>query len=151
MPVSPQRPHPLPLCRSMRTVAPHPRKTSPRPRLRAAVRCAVPGTRRWAGAATPTQRNTAQAPDRAGRASGASRADTWTFRARFRRALACTTIVAVAGQALLGWLAAIPGRLGGRLFTMNDAEACWRGWQTIRTHGGFGRRYRDPQFGTRAG
>jgi hypothetical protein len=30
---------------------------------------------------------------------------------------------------------------------MNDAEAYWRGWQTTRTHGGFGRRYHDPQFG----
>jgi hypothetical protein len=29
---------------------------------------------------------------------------------------------------------------------MNDAEAYWRSWQTTRTHGGFGRRYHDPQF-----
>jgi hypothetical protein len=31
---------------------------------------------------------------------------------------------------------------------MNDAEANWRSWQITRTHGGLGRRYRDPQFGT---
>ena len=48
----------------------------------------------------------------------------------------------------LGRLAAILRRAGDRLFAMNDAEAGWRGWQTTRTHGGLGRRYRDPQFGT---
>ena len=86
-----------------------------------------------------------------GEPSGAPRADTWTFRARFGRALAgAVRAVAIGGQALLGWLAAIPGRLGDRLFAMNDAEAYWRNWQITRTHGGLGRRYRDPQFGTLA-
>ena len=33
---------------------------------------------------------------------------------------------------------------------MNDAEAYWRDWQITRTHGGLGRRYRDPRFGTLA-
>jgi hypothetical protein len=86
--------------------------------------------------------------------SEAPRADTWTFRARFRRALAraarSARAVAIGGQVLLSWLAAIPRRLGDRLFAMNDAEAYWRNWQISRTHGGFGRRYRDPQFGTLA-
>jgi hypothetical protein len=83
--------------------------------------------------------------------SGASRADTWTFCARFRRSLTrAARVVATAGQVVLGWLAVIPRRLGGRLFAMNDAEAYWRSWQTTRTHGGLGRRYRDPQFGTLA-
>ena len=86
--------------------------------------------------------------------SEALRADTWTFRARFRRALArtarCARAVAIGSQVLLSWLAAIPRRLGDRLFAMNDAEAYWRNWQITRTHGGFGRRYRDPQFGTLA-
>jgi len=51
-------------------------------------------------------------------------------------------------RVLLGWLAAIPHRLGDRLFAMNDAEARWHSWQTTGTHGGLGRRYRDPQFAT---
>jgi hypothetical protein len=49
-------------------------------------------------------------------------------------------------QVLLSWLAGFPRRVGDRLFTMNDAEAYWRDWQTIRIHGGLGRRYRDPRF-----
>ena len=53
-------------------------------------------------------------------------------------------------RVLLGWLAAIPRRLGDRLFAMNDAEAYWHSWQITRTHGGLGRRYRDRQFGTLA-
>jgi hypothetical protein len=47
---------------------------------------------------------------------------------------------------LLSWLAALPRRLGDRLFAMNDAEAYWRSWQITRTHGGLGRRYRDGRF-----
>ena len=86
--------------------------------------------------------------------SEAPRADTWTFRARFRRALARAArsgrAVAIGGQVLLSWLAAIPRRLGDRLFAMNDTEAYWRNWQITRTHGGLGRRYRDPRFDTLA-
>jgi hypothetical protein len=90
--------------------------------------------------------------------SEAPRADTWTFRARFRHALAralaraggSARAVAIGGRVLLSWLAAIPRRLGDRLFAMNDTEAYWRNWQITRTHGGLGRRYRDPQFGTLA-
>jgi hypothetical protein len=55
-------------------------------------------------------------------------------------------ILATTGQILLSWLAALPGRLGDRLFTMNDTEAYWRDWQIIKTPGGLGRRYRDPRF-----
>jgi hypothetical protein len=54
--------------------------------------------------------------------------------------------LATAGQILLSWLAALPGRLGDRLFTMNDTEAYWRDWQIIKAHGRLGRRYRDPRF-----
>ena len=52
----------------------------------------------------------------------------------------------LAGRVLLSWLAALPRRLGDRLFAMNDAEAYWRSWQITRTHGGLGRRYRDASF-----
>jgi hypothetical protein len=51
-----------------------------------------------------------------------------------------------AGQILLSWLAALPGRLVDWLFAMNDTEAYWRDWQIIKTRGGLGRRYRDPRF-----
>jgi hypothetical protein len=168
----------------MRAVALHPRQHPQRPGFRAAIHCAIPRTYRWAGAATPTQRNTTRALDRAGRASdvikisdltsenkppwllvepsvptrmprprapaGTARADTWTFRARFRALAGTVRAAAIAGRGLLDWLAAAPRRLGDRLFAMNDAEACWRGWQITGTHGGLGRRYRDPQFGTLA-
>ena len=65
-------------------------------------------------------------------------------RSRSSRADRIPTLLTV----LLSWLAAIPRRAGDRLFAMNDTEACWRNWQITRTHGGLGRRYRDPQFGT---
>ena len=51
---------------------------------------------------------------------------------------------------MLSWLAAIPRRLGDRLFAMNDNEAYWRGWQITPVRGGLGRRYRDPHFDTLA-
>ncbi len=51
---------------------------------------------------------------------------------------------------LLNWLAAIPRRLGDRLFVTNDTEAYWRDWQITKTHGGLARRYRDPRFDTLA-
>ena len=41
-------------------------------------------------------------------------------------------------------------RVDSWLFAMNDAEAYWHSWQIITTHGGLGRRYRDPQSGTLA-
>ena len=59
-------------------------------------------------------------------------------------------ILAVVGRVLLSWLAAIPRRLGDRLFVMNDTEAYWRGWQITKMHGGLARRYRDPRFDTLA-
>ena len=54
--------------------------------------------------------------------------------------------LATAWWIMLSWLAALPGRLGDRLFAMNDNEAYWRDWQITKTHGGLGRRYRDPSF-----
>jgi hypothetical protein len=55
-------------------------------------------------------------------------------------------VLLTAGGILFGWLA----RVGDRLFTANDNEAYWRGWQITRVHGGLGRRYRDPIFDTLA-
>jgi hypothetical protein len=59
---------------------------------------------------------------------------------------ALLTTGVTAGRIMLSWLAALPGRLGDRLFAMNDNEAYWRDWQITKTHGGLGRRYRDPSF-----
>jgi hypothetical protein len=55
-------------------------------------------------------------------------------------------VLSTAGWIVLSWLAVLPGRLGDRLFVMNDTEAYWRDWQIVKTHGGLGRRYRDPSF-----
>jgi hypothetical protein len=60
------------------------------------------------------------------------------------------SIVGLAAAVLLSWLAYIPRRLGDHLFTWNDTEAYWRGWQITKVHGGLGRRYRDPAFDTLA-
>jgi hypothetical protein len=79
-----------------------------------------------------------------GQSRGAASSDTWT---RLRRALvAAARAVPLAGRVLLSWLAALPRRLGDRLFTMNDAEAYWRTWRITSTHGGLGRRYHDLRF-----
>lgn len=58
--------------------------------------------------------------------------------------------LAAAGWVVLSWLAALPGRLGDRLFAMNDTEAYWRDWEILVTRCGLSRRYRDPRFGTLA-
>jgi hypothetical protein len=86
----------------------------------------------------PAQTKRPRAPDQA--------ADTTAQAspARFGR------ILVIVGRVLLSWLAAIPRRLGDRLFVMNDTEAYWRSWQITKTHGGLARRYRDPRFDTLA-
>jgi hypothetical protein len=59
-----------------------------------------------------------------------------------RRGGMWTALVAVLGD----WLGGYSRRWGDRWYIPNDEEACWRGWQVTRTHGGLGRRYRDPAF-----
>ncbi len=86
-------------------------------------------------------------PGRAAAATGAPTRTAANGRSPGRRA---GHVLAVIGPVLLSWLVALPRRLGDRLFAMNDAEAYWRDWQITRTHGGLGRRYRDPRFGTLA-
>jgi hypothetical protein len=78
------------------------------------------------------------------RAAGPS-FDTWTGQAARSRIANCTFFL-IATTALSDYLANLPRRIGARLFAMNDAEAGWRGWQTINAYGGLGRRYRDPRF-----
>ena len=162
----------------------------------------MPRTRRWAGAATPTQRNTTQARQRAGRASDAINVSNFTSKnnprwrppepvgparpsrprapdpaagagaqaspARVSRILASVgrilasvgrilasvgrimasvgRILASVGPVLRDGLAAIPRRLGDRLFVANDTEAYWRDWRITKKRGGLARRYRDPWF-----
>jgi hypothetical protein len=55
-------------------------------------------------------------------------------------------VLVTVGRVPVNWLAAIPRRLGDRLFVTNDTEAYWRDWQITKTRGGLARRYRDPQF-----
>ena len=90
----------------------------------------------------PTRTSLSGAP--AGAVPRSASSDTWT---RLRRALvAAARAVPLASRVLLSWLAALPRRLGDRLFAMNDAEAYWRTWRITSTHGGLGRRYRDLRF-----
>ena len=94
------------------------------------------------GFSGPTRTSLSGAP--AGAVPGTASSDTWT---RLRRGLiAAARAIPLAGRILLSWLAALPRRLGDRLFARNDAEAYWHSWQIITTHGGLGRRYRDPRF-----
>ena len=54
----------------------------------------------------------------------------------------------VMAASMAGWLAYIVRRVGARLFSMNDAEARWRGWEIVELRGGMSRRYRDRRFAT---
>jgi hypothetical protein len=124
-------------------------------------------TRRWAGAATPTQRNTTHALDRARRASDVINISNYSSndnppgaaQATLTRPVTAAEAADHAGGRpsggrigrILGWLVAVPRRCGDRWFAMNDAEADRYGWQMTRIHAGLGRRYRDPRFGALAG
>lgn len=173
MSLSQPRPHPLPLCRSMRAVALHPQRRPQRSGVRAVIRCAMPGELRGAGMAEPTRRSATSALNRAhkkvtGVGDYAGQDGTRWLIVQPARTVAATGAPARAATSgrprgglgrraarilatgWLGWLPAIACRLGDWLFTMNDAEANWRSWQITREHGGLGRRYRDLQFDTLA-
>lgn len=140
--INPKPPRPLPLCRSGRAPAQHPPRPR-RPEAPAIARCVIPRhpplTTLWAATPTPARPNTTPAP---GRASGAI------------TAISSSSVTCANSRVepvprptgLKTWLACLPGRLGDQLFTMNDAEASWRGWQITKVYGGFGRRNRDPRF-----
>ena len=44
------------------------------------------------------------------------------------------------------WILARCAAAGDRLFAGADARARAHGWQVLPTHGGLGRRYRDPRL-----
>lgn len=44
------------------------------------------------------------------------------------------------------WILARCAAAGDRLFARADARARAHGWQVLATHGGLGRRYRDPRI-----
>ena len=94
--------------------------------------------------------NTPWLPVQPGRAAAATGAPTRTAADGPSPGRRAGHILATIGPVLLSWLTALPRRLGDRLFALNDAEAYWRDWQITRTHGGLGRRYRDPRFGALA-
>src|SRR5271154_7162920 len=56
------------------------------------------------------------------------------------------TFLTVGAGVLTDCLTSFPRRACDRLFALNDAEASWRDWQSVKMRGGFGRRYRDPSF-----
>jgi hypothetical protein len=62
-------PRPLPLCMSARRPARHRRQKPRVPGRQPVIRCTIPWKHRWAGAATPTQRNTARTREPPRRAS----------------------------------------------------------------------------------
>jgi hypothetical protein len=124
-------------------------------------------TRRWAGAATPTQRNTTQALDRANQASDVINISNCTSENKPRwapatvpRSRPLTVALVIDGRGgrsrggrlrhVLDWLAYFLRRRGDQWFGVNDAEADWWGWQITEAFGGLGRRYRDVRFDTLA-
>jgi hypothetical protein len=65
-----------------------------------------------------------------------------------RPVLAAGETLCAAGAIAVAWLIGLPRRLGNRLFTMNDAEAGWRGWHVAELKNGLARQYRDVRFAT---
>jgi hypothetical protein len=126
----------LPRCVSARATAGPPRTTPQRAGIRAASRCAMLRPAAGIGQDRPRW------PQAEGQEPRP--ADGTADRSLGTRIGAALGIV-------LDWLGDVAGRLGYRMFVMNDDEACWRGWQIIRLHGGLGRRYRDRRFDTLAG
>ncbi len=100
--------------------------------------------------AGPAGRPTEPAPRAAGRIGSAAGRIGSTAGRIGSTAGRIESTVGLAAAVLLSWLAWIPRRLGDRIFTGNDTEAYWRGWQITKVHGGLGRRYRDLRFDTLA-
>ena len=159
--LSPRQPRSLPRCACARAVARHPRPTRNRSGMPPVTHCAMARTRRRAGAATPTRRNTTQALDRARRASDVINTGNYTGNDNPRRPRppAVALVRERAGSRVrdalvfvmgVDWLAYLLRRWGDRWFAMNDTEAYWRGWQITKTHAGLGRRYRDIRYDTLA-
>lgn len=86
------------------------------------------------------------------RCTATTRFDTWTMLVAYSRTPArrirLRTFLAVGAGVLADQLISLPRRTCDRLFAMNDAEARWRGWQTVSVPAGYRRRYRDPGFDT---
>jgi hypothetical protein len=92
--------------------------------------------RSWAGVAAPTQLG----------ASHRSRVTKWGT-----DAVQHVTDLSVRGNTrsdLARWAARQLSAAGNRIFFCCDEEACWRGWQITRRHGGLARTYRDPRCDT---
>ena len=96
----------------------------------------------------PSKDNTPWLPVQPARPAATTGAPARTATQRRSPGARTGNVLLTIGAVLLGWLAAIPRRVDDRLFTMNDTEAYWRGWQITKTHGGLARSYRDPRFDT---
>jgi hypothetical protein len=96
----------------------------------------------------PRELNPCQRP--AKRCTAKTSFDTWTMIAAYSRSpssgIRVRIFLTVSAGVLTDWLTSMPRRACDRLFAINDAEASWHDWQTVRVHGGLGRRYRDPSF-----
>src|SRR5258708_2902195 len=108
----------------------------------------------WAGAATPTQRNTTppQIPPRKDSAMLNATPVLGKDKTRWPIGNATETkshskVAIFAG--LAAWLGDMRHRAGERLFMSCDEEACWRGWEGNQLRGGRGRRDRAPPFHAR--
>ena len=133
------------------------------------ISCQIPRKHRWAGAATPAQRNTTRPQEPPRRASDVINGTPMLGKHNPRWPIGnATETIRVpdvgppgqrgpalladalrdASSSLLAWLAGLPRRAGNRLFAINDEEARWRGWQVREQAGGLARQYRDPRFDT---
>jgi len=105
----------------------------------------------WPAAEPAGQLPRTTRPTLAGAAGGPGRGDRGDVRGGVRAiGVRVGHAAGLAVAVLLSWLAFGSRRLGDHLFTTNDTEAYWRGWQITKVHGGLGRRYRDPLFDTLA-
>ena len=76
--------------------------------------------------------------------------DTWTMIAAYSRTATSSVrlrlFLTIGAGVLADHFTSLPRHTCDRLYSINDAEASWRGWQVNRVHGGFGRLYHDPAF-----
>ena len=107
-----------------------------------------PWKHRWAGAATPTQRNTTRAQEPPRRAS-----DVFYGSNLYRKdnpswviSNAVETLQVPVAASYAAWLIGLPRRTGAWLHAMTDEEARhWR-WRVSERHGGLVHQYRDERF-----
>jgi hypothetical protein len=109
---------------------------------------------RWAGAATPTQRNTTRPQEPPRRASdvfyGSNlyRKDnpSWASSNVTETPQVPADLIRSACVIGIAWLIGLPRRVGAKLHAVNDAESRWWRWLVTERHFGLARQYRDSRF-----